>query len=548
MKTSPSPVPTDPVPLYRCHECREDAELVITQRANARVLALYARHLRECHDCRRFDRRLRQLLERPEAPALPSVVEQTQEFARIMARVRKPEPAPNRWRLPVAVGGLVSVAAALLMMLLPLARAPHEPDQRLAQTARSPGLGPVAELSLEPAPEPRKPHGLEHRSQTFGRLVAGRGIVRGPDGATLSGGSFSPGTSFEATNDPLQVSLAGKLLAIFQPGSLVTWTNASPKRIELGLERGLLAIRYDRKEGDPTLLVHTPTGIVRVVGTVFTVEVDQHDDTIVSVLRGKVEVLDPESRRPVMTVDAGYRFHMSTSTIFDVGHREVDAALALSYDAAADDGRVSLADGRIPDSWVVPGLPDDASQRVLANVPDTFTIDEVRFVRPSRQTRYTRRRVPEVTPDEDEDDILRELIERAQRSIELAELRHELEKCRELYASAETRFLAADCLSKFLREFGDDPNAVEGRLLLGILRMDFAQDYQVAEVEFKRFLSQAPNHKLAELAVYKLWLAATENGHVGPAIARGKNYLRRYPNGRYVGQVLRRFPELKSEL
>ena len=54
------------------------------------------------------------------------------------------------------------------------------------------------------------------------------------------------------------------------------------------------------------------------------------------------------------------------------------------------------------------------------------------------------------------------------------EVHRELERCRELYAAAGTRFLAAHCLSKFLHKFGDNPNAVEGRLLLGILRMDFA--------------------------------------------------------------------------
>lgn len=536
----------DMVPHYGCHECREDAELVITHRANARVLALYARHLRECSDCRRFDRRLRLTFEGPPAPANPDLMAQTREFAHILARVRESDQRTHRWRVPAATGGLVAVAAGLLMTFLV-----GTPGDVAVEPASTTALriepAHVTELSLEATPIVASQHGLEHRSQTFGRLIAGRGVVLGPDGAAVTGTSFTPGTRFEAADDPLQVSLAGKLLAIFQPGSRVTWKTASPKRIELTLDRGLLAVRYDRKETDPILLVHTPTGIVRVVGTVFTVEVDDNQDTFVSVLRGSVEVLDAESRRPVATVDAGYRFQMSTSTIFDVGYREVDAALPLSHDAGTANGQVSLADGRIPDSWVVPGLPDESSQRVLANVLDTVLDDSLFDPEPRRQ-RHTRRRVPQAAPDADEDAILRELIERAQRSIELAELRHELEQCRELYASAETRFLAADCLSKFLREFGDDPNAVEGRLLLGILRMDFAQDYQVAEREFKRFLRQAPDHKLAELAIYKLWLAATENGHIGPALARGRDYLRRYPNGRYVGQVLRRFPELKSEL
>ena len=534
-------------PRYRCHECREDADLVLTHRANPRVLALYAGHLRECADCRRFDRRLRLTFEGPRSPTAPDLMAQALEFGQILSRVRQSDRETSRWRLPAATAGLAAVAAGLLMTLF-VGRPDAAEDSRQDLATMSIEPANVARLRFD-GTLPLDAQGLEHRSQTFGRLVAGRGVVTAADGTAVTGTSFAPGSHFEAASDPLQVSLAGKLLAIFQPGTRVTWQSASPAQIEIGLDRGLIAVRYDRKEIDPVLLVHTPSGTVRVVGTVFTVEVDQNQDTIVSVLRGRVEVLDPESRRPVMAVDAGYRFQMSTSTVFDVGYREVDAALALSYDAATPDGQIGLADGRIPDSWVVPGLPDDSTQRVLANVPDTaVTVDESLFGPPSRRIRHVRRRAPEATPDTDEDAILRELIERAQRSIELAALRHELEQCRELYASAETRFLAADCLSKFLREFGDDPNAVEGRLLLGILRMDFAQDYQVAEREFKQFLRQAPNHKLAELAIYKLWLAATENGHVGPATERGRDYLRRYPNGRYVGQVLRRFPELKSEL
>jgi tetratricopeptide (TPR) repeat protein len=123
-----------------------------------------------------------------------------------------------------------------------------------------------------------------------------------------------------------------------------------------------------------------------------------------------------------------------------------------------------------------------------------------------------------------------------------------LEACRSLYASPETRFRAAACLTKFQSEFGDEPGAEEGLLLIGILRMDFAQDHQAAIRYFERFLKRSPEGPLAELAHYRIFLAATERGIVSDALRKGREYLERYPEGRYVGRVIQRFPELKRAL
>ncbi|MEE9386155.1 MAG: FecR domain-containing protein [Nannocystaceae bacterium] len=523
---------------------------MLTHRASSGVEALYDAHLQACADCRRFASRLRATYEGPPQPSTPDLVSQTREFAQIMGRVdrnalRRPGVAALTplLRAPAAAAGLAATAMGVVVLLLNPSIGPSDGSSGTGGTAMG-----LAGGSLRAPHDTQRPMagGIEHHSQTFGRVVAGRGLLQRSNGDTIRSNSFAPGSKFETTADPLQVSLAGKLLATFQPGASVSWDNASPTRIQLTLERGLIAIRYDREEDDPELLVHTPTGIVRVLGTVFTVEVDDHRDTLVSVLRGRVEVLDAKTKRHVAAVEAGYRFEMATSTVFDVSHREVEAALALSHDAILDEAPVQLPFGHVPESWVVPGLPSNPEQRILANVPEPSPVDDNLFKSTRKRPRYARRN--EIEPDLAEDAILRELVERAQRSIEQAEISRDLERCRELYASAGTRFLAANCLSKFLQQFGDNPNAVEGRLLLGILRMDFAQDYQVAERELKRFLAQAPNHKLAELAVYKLWLGSTEDGQIATAVTRGRAYLRRYPNGRYVGRILRRFPELKSEL
>jgi tetratricopeptide (TPR) repeat protein len=169
----------------------------------------------------------------------------------------------------------------------------------------------------------------------------------------------------------------------------------------------------------------------------------------------------------------------------------------------------------------------------------------------ARAPRPERAVVVETREGRQVDDEGEDIIARLTRDAELTrrkELRGALDSCRGLYESVETRYLAAKCLSTFIDKYGDDPLAVEGYLLVGILRMDYALDYDAAEVAFQTFLRRAPNHASAEVALYRMLLASTENGRISEALERGRKYLQRYPNGKYVGKVLQRFPELKSEL
>jgi TolA-binding protein len=126
------------------------------------------------------------------------------------------------------------------------------------------------------------------------------------------------------------------------------------------------------------------------------------------------------------------------------------------------------------------------------------------------------------------------------------ELGARLERCRTLYE--EDRYRAAECLASFLRKYGRSPLAAEGYMLVGILRMDYALDYRAADMAFQEFLRRSPRHPRAELAMYRLWLSATEDGRIGQAIERGRQYLERFPQGRYVGKIIQRFPELKAAI
>ena len=312
----------------------------------------------------------------------------------------------------------------------------------------------------------------------------------------------------------------------------------------------MLAIRYDRREADPILNVKTPTAIVRVVGTVFTVEVEPTGETYVSVLRGHVEVLDRQSHRLIAEVDAGYRFDVANATYGDLGRHEVELAIPVSNEFDFDAGEFVLADGSIPNSWVVPGLSNDPAGRQVAQLPDPGVSLEELEAREAASARKlalkSRRRARR--GHEVEGENLWDMIEAEVERTKEFEVRRDLERCRTLYASAETRFRAASCLTQFTRRYANEPGAAEGFLMIGILRMDFAQDHQSASKYFEKFLKRAPNHELAELAHYRLWLAATERGMISQALDKGQNYLERYPNGRYVGRILQRFPELKSAI
>jgi FecR protein len=544
---------------YSCQEAREDSELMLSDRATPAVRGRYDEHLRSCRECRRMHRALFSVYEGPLVPMAPVGVREEKEFHAILRRMKteRPEPWYRRWAVGVTVGGLATAAAVLTLTLFDVApevlSLPQHDDapQPLAGMSRPHAIGDAA-VDNE--------GGIDHPAQSYGRVVGGYAEIEQPGEQASTTNTFSVGTRFHvASDDSLQVGLVGKIVANFTPRSEIEWSAASPSLLELEVVRGVAAVRYDRRPSDPVLQIRTPSAVVRVIGTVFTVQVDERDNTIVSVLRGQVEVLHPRTNRLLAEVESGYRFDVAKGTFDDPGKFEVEAALPLSNDPGDEDGdgseRLALADGRIPPTWNVPGLPSDPQYRTLDYVPthehtDTTAVGPVASSRsaraieapPAASGRHESRRVD----DEGED-----LIQRLVRDAELTrrkEVRASLEKCRAKYESHDTRYLAAKCLSTFIDKYGEDPLAVEGFLLVGMLRMDYALDYDAAEVAFQTFLRRAPNHPSAELALYRMWLASTENGHISEAIERGRKYLVRYPNGKYVGKLLQRFPELKSAL
>lgn len=551
------PIDTTPVrKRYGCHECREDMELVMGGRAHPSIREQYETHLQGCRTCRHMHRVMDALYEGPEVPAGPQGIYEEREFQQILERSRgEQEERPMRLlpklAVPTGIAGL-SLAALGLVFSLFQGDASDEGTARQIAAAhdlpaiadgRGDGSATAEDQDIETL-QALADGGIDHPAQSYGRVVGGHGQLLTSAGTRVPTRTFPVGTRFKVgLNESLQVGLSGKIVGSFTPGAEVEWTDASPKLLEIEVHRGLVAFRYERKPSDPTLLVRTPTALVKVVGTVFTVQVNSDGETVVSVVRGEVEVLDPSSSRLLASVEAGYRFDVASSSYSDVSKAEIVAALPLSTEGPVED-ELAQPSGRIPGSWNVPGLPTDPARRTIANMPDRGgnDLDAESFLELAEKPRREH-----ILIEDEGEDLIEQLIRDAE-ATRRKELRAGLQQCRRLYQSEASRYKAGACLAKFMQKYGDDPAAVEGYLLIGILRMDFALDYRAAEDAFRHFLRRAPRHPSAELAVYRMWLAATEDGRISLAIKRGQIYLERYPNGKYVGKVLQRFPELKSAL
>lgn len=578
---------------YGCQEVQQDCELVIADRVAPDIRGRYFEHLDDCPDCRRFHRVLNAVYAGPELPHITtSFVER--EFEAVVERRRAAEFDALRPRLsaffrqPMAV----AIATAFAFVLLVFATSFSPADDFDAEGAEARQL---ASLS----------GGIDHHAQNFARVLAGEVQLEGDDRLAPSPGGFRVGTGITvASDEPVQVVFMGKIIASLQPNSRVEWTHVSADLIELSLERGMLAARYDRLPKDPVLQVRTRDSVTRVLGTVFTVEVTDDESSRVSVLRGRVAVLDPTDHHVITKVEPGWRYHVASGRFSDVGRNEVSASLPLSS-ADPGNGPDDVAPGFIPTSWTVPGLSDERHRRTLEQIPDPGPLDmselsdtpseagrhapESESGRPSSRrssarNERRRRRARGNTPGqrtnisnmgfEDkafdwssaqrpeplgltsaEEDSLRELIAQAVRQArtnEHAVLANEMERqrnrCSRLYDSPKTRFLAANCLVEFVNRYADNAEIhLEGRLAVGILRMDYARDYQLAIKAFEHFLENAADHHpQAELASYRLVLALVESGDVRGAIARARTHLERFPAGAHVGHIIQRFPELKS--
>jgi hypothetical protein len=366
---------------YGCLECQEDAELAVGDRLHPGAEAQYRAHLRSCSRCRRRHHVLEAVYRGPDPSASGiNISASDREFAAILRRVPDEQPLP--WYQRVAqTSGVVVLATTAVALAVPLVIPRDEPALEGTTIASVSATLPADAQPSGPAtsePVASEPVFAPHQARVdYGRVIAGRGFLsaRG-DGPPVLTDIFTVGTRFTVDSaQSLQVGFLGRILANFEPGTEIEWTSANGSAFDLILERGTIAVRYEREPGDPVLNIHTPSAVVRVVGTVFTVEVDAEGHTDVAVLRGKVEVCNPEDQALITPVQAGYRFDLERATFSDVGRHDVRVAMPLSDEGPLHADDEPAADGTIPASWVVPGLPDAPGMRrleyVLAYAPIT---------------------------------------------------------------------------------------------------------------------------------------------------------------------------------
>jgi hypothetical protein len=542
---------------YGCHEFREDGERVLAGRAHPELVELYETHRLHCLACDRHHHRLAAVYRPPRLPLGPNEHNRQREFSNILSRTRElqSQVRGDEWRgraSGVGIAMLATTAAGLALSLL----MPNLGER----VFRLPVSEQIEHVAVDPHADQFHPRVhipersmIEHRAQAFGRIVGGVALLIDDEGRDASSESFTVGTEIETIDEPVQIALPGRLLANLMPGTHADWRTASPELIEFGLVRGTLAVRYERHPEDPILQIRTPSAIVRVVGTVFTVSVDEQGWSSVAVLRGEVEVMHPGDNHLLAEVSAGHRYDLRDGISSPLGRDVVAAALPVSDDESAE--VVELAEAaldQVPASWTVPGLSDDPRYRTLDHMIDLEAELAPATARPQPRRRTTEpaptrtfvfdRPTPWPVAPEGYDRAA--LAERERK----AGVERALERCRLLYTDVDTRFRAARCLNDFMRKHGHEPESAEGLLMFGVLRMDFAHDYQSASRNFEEFLRRAPDHPQAELARYKLVLVAIESGTIDVALTRARAYLRRYPDGQHLGRILQRFPELKEEL
>jgi TolA-binding protein len=281
-------------------------------------------HLRRCSACGELARALALLERGPELPP-PITEESTREiYDRLIPAVHEiavdlAHPVKPLWRRPVFAWGAGLAAAAALLAVFAFVGSGSGPE---------PADPEQAVLAATETAIPITHDGLVDRCEGVVRLddrvvgaSDGRFAVRGgtrievDDGARLA---FRVG-------DDVRVAVVGD----------TSWrvSVATETLLEMVVDRGRLAVEFDGSSGR-MLDVRTPDSVVRVRGTLFTVEVVPDQGTRVSVLEGKVEIVPQVGGGPVVELGEGELVNVPGGEFGPI--EDVQRALAAEVDALDD--------------------------------------------------------------------------------------------------------------------------------------------------------------------------------------------------------------------
>ena len=204
-----------------------------------------------------------------------------------------PSPARRGWRLAGAAALVVAAAAAALLLIDRVRPEPASPPPRAAASPKS--AASAAPDSTAGVPKP---------------MLVVYGLA-GEAAAALAPQLGKPQTAIVLDAGAVALASIGARarLSLVGPASLRV-VALERERIELALDRGALAVDYDRSRGGE-LLVRGPLARVRVVGTRFGVRVDGVDMRV-GVAHGTVEV---DAGRELLRLTDGQGWRASASAV-----------------------------------------------------------------------------------------------------------------------------------------------------------------------------------------------------------------------------------------
>lgn len=313
------------------------------------------------------------------------------------------------------------------------------------------------------------------------------------DGVPVRSGTFAEGESLQTAADQLlrvrfggQVEGAPNTLIELEPSTRVHFATLLGDAREVELERGRVRIEFHpNRRGEESLAIRTPTARIEVVGTIFEVEVDERDATIVRVQRGAVRVIPLEGE----------------TTIVRAGHsRRVGISPEIA--PAATTAEVVRTD--------LPARPYPQGE-VEAPVTDQNTdpSDEL-----ADEESETETEVPEVEPISDDArfDLAARYLEQGRRGAARHELRAIARTGRsrsararawteiaQIYEAENEPSQAAESYRRAANAGGGTTVGTNALFALGRMRTSLS-DTEAAKVAYRRYLDEAPDGPLARRA------------------------------------------------
>ncbi len=541
-------------------------------------------HLRRCESCmsawnnytqlEKFAMRVPQMTPTQKDTIFDRLVPSIHEIGRDYAS----KPDTSRRMKPVFAAGILLAAAGFVLGLFAIF---YEQPQSQTIAGISPAPPPpVEEVEMPVLPGSDISEGHVNKVQGIVYLN-GKPLSKMEDDLVLT-----PGTSVAVTDGSIMNFRMGRFVKV----SLVDETSwsvneLSSSLISLALTRGKLAVDYDGSLGRK-MEIHTPDSVVRVKGTIFTVEVFGDGVTQVGVTRGEVEVVPRRARYTAMNVVAGELVQVPGNghpvALGDAQRVLAAEVESISNNAGSSSGRLVRFDSdqehvqvevdsrvigftpltvRLPAGPVAYRLTKPGMQAIEAELINEQVSEEVRFtMNPSEdyvpkvanvgvkrkwKKRRATLRTEAVNDEESKSFVVRvkaamsagdmpyaaRLLEETVRRVEGEQLITALSLLAECYAAMGQYHKAADTFDRVASSAPGTAIAQNSKYEVGRLAMDYIGDYDRARAAFTSYVASPVVGQLQEDAYFSLCELYGREGVRKNALQCFNDFLRMFPNG-----------------